>query len=240
MPVEPWALVVAVVVTMVASSIQGIIGIGFALISIPTLSLVDPALTPVPQLLVTAPMTMWMAWQERRHIDLSGVGWIMAGRVAGAVIGLTLLKVSTDAAIDVLMASAVLVAVAILGLGIKVAQNRVTKAAAGTLSGTMALVASMAGPPLALLYKDERGPVIRATLATIFTMGVAITLVTRIVGGEITTDDVKIGAMIFPGLVAGLAIARVSRYRFEGAAIRVGILVLSTIGAIGLILRAVS
>lgn len=240
MPVEPWALALAVVVTAMAAGVQGIVGMGFAVLSVPVLSLVDPDLAPVPQLLVTAPMTAWMAWHEREHIDLHGVGWIIAGRVAGAAIGLALLKLASDRMLDVLIAGSVLIAVAILGRGLTLPRTRSTKTVAGTLSGVAALVASIGGPPLALLYKDERGPVIRATLATIFTMGIAITLSTRILGGEITATDVRIAAVIFPGLVVGLGVSRLLRHRLEGAPIRAAILVLSTLAAVGLLIRSVS
>ncbi|NNK91903.1 MAG: sulfite exporter TauE/SafE family protein [Acidimicrobiia bacterium] len=240
MPVELWALVVALVVTTVASSVQGIVGIGFAVLSVPILSLVDPDLAPVPQLLVTAPMAVWMAWHERSHIDLSGVGLIVAGRAAGAGIGLALLKISNDSTLDLLMAGIVLVAVVIFGFGIKVSRTPATKAAAGTLSGVAALVASIGGPALALLYQDERGPVIRATLATIFSIGIAITITARTLAGEITAADLRIGLVMFPGLVAGLAIARVFRHRFEGAHMRTAILVISTLAAVGLIVRGLT
>ena len=68
------ALILALAVTFVAASIQGVVGIGFALVSVPILALIDPSLAPVPQLLITMPLTITMAWRERRHIDASGIG----------------------------------------------------------------------------------------------------------------------------------------------------------------------
>lgn len=52
-------LAVAFVVTALSSTVQGTIGFGFAVLSVPVLSLLDTRLAPVPQLLLALPISLW-------------------------------------------------------------------------------------------------------------------------------------------------------------------------------------
>ncbi|MCH7845622.1 MAG: sulfite exporter TauE/SafE family protein [Acidobacteria bacterium] len=81
MPIEAWIL--ALVITLAAALIQGVVGVGFAMVSVPLLALIDPRLAPVPQLLIAIPMTMTMAWRERGYIELQRITWIIVGRFPG-------------------------------------------------------------------------------------------------------------------------------------------------------------
>ena len=167
---------VALVVTALAAMLQGVVGLGFAMVSVPILSLIDPRLAPVPQLLITIPLTVSMAWRERHAMDLSGAAWIIAGRVPGALIGLVFLAIITGAALDVMIAVIVLIAVAIIASGYHVSRHPGTDFTAGVFSGTSSLVASIGGPPLALLYTNAEGETIRSSLAAVFSVGILITV----------------------------------------------------------------
>jgi uncharacterized membrane protein YfcA len=129
------ALITALVVTFVAAAIQGVVGMGFAMVSVPILALIDPSLAPVPQLLITLPLTVSMAWRERRHIQLSGVGWIIGGRIPGAVIGIGLLAVATQQTLDIAIALIVLGAVAIIASGFHVKRTPFSEFGAGLAAG---------------------------------------------------------------------------------------------------------
>jgi uncharacterized membrane protein YfcA len=239
MPVSPLVLVAAWIITFAAAAVQGTIGFGFAVVSVPVLSLIDPALAPVPQLLVTMPLTLTMAWRERQAIEVRGLGWILAGRIPGAVIGVVLLKLATSRTLDVLIAVAVIGAVAVIAAGASVRRSPATEFAAGVASGASGLVASIGGPPVALLFRNDRGATVRSNLATIFSVGIAITVTSRVLAREITMTDVTVAALLFPALLLGYAASFRIAPRAEGAPIRTGILVVSAIAAIGLIARAV-
>lgn len=240
MPVSPYELAIALVVTAIGAAVQGTIGIGFAVVSVPILSLVNPLLAPVPQLLMAMPLTLSMAWRERSHIERRGVTWLLTGRFPGALIGIALLSIATQRTLDIGIALSVLIAVGILGSGLKVPRHRATEFGTGVISGVMGMVASMGGPPAALLFKDSKGSTIRATLALFFTFGLSITLVTRIATGRVTSDDLILSLLLLPGLAVGYAASSRLRYRVEGAMVKRSILVVSTIAAAGLILRALT
>ena len=235
-PIE-WA--VALVITFMAAAVQGVVGVGFAMVSVPVLALIDPSLAPIPQLLITLPLTITMAWRERTHVVLKGVGWVVAGRIPGAVIGVGLLAVATQQTLELTIAVLVLVAAAIIASRVHVRRNPATEFGAGLFSGVSGLVASIGGPPLALLYTRDEGPVGRSNLAAVFVIGLMITITARVLSGNIAWGDAGTAAVLFPALVAGYLASSSLKDRVPQRAIRNGILVISLLGAVGLILRAV-
>ena len=234
------ALITALIVTFIAAAIQGVVGMGFAMVSVPILALIHPSLAPVPQLLITLPLTILMAWRERHHIELSGLGWIIGGRIPGAVIGVGLLAVATQQTLDIAIAAVVLGAVAIIASGFHVRRSPVSEFGAGILSGVSGLVASIGGPPLALLYTRDDGPTVRSNLAVIFAIGYVITITTRFVSGNITMTDVRVALILFPALVAGYLVSHRLRNRVSQTLVRNAILLLSSLGAVALIIRAIA
>lgn len=238
MPVGPVELLVALAVTFLGAVAQGVVGIGFGVLSVPVLSLVDPVLAPVPQLLMALPLTVMMSWRERIHADLRGVTWVLVGRVPGAVAGLLLLASATQRTLDVVIAAVVLSGVAIRATGATVTRSPATDALVGAFAGTASMVASIGGPPMALLYQDEPGPTIRASLGMVFTIGLLITLAGRALGGLITGTDVTVALVLLPAMLAGYAASVVLADRVPEPAMRAGILTLSAFAAVGLFARA--
>lgn len=232
------ALAIALAVTVLAAGVQSTVGIGFAVISVPLLGLLDSDLAPVPQLLVTLPLTLAMVWRERYAIDLSGVGWIIVGRIPGLIIGLVLLKIVSDRALELLIGVIVLGAVVILSTGASLKRSPVTQVTAGTAAGVTGLVASIGGPPLALLYRDAKGAILRSSLAAVYTIGITLSIAGRWATNEIDRSDVAVALLLFPALVVGYLLG--SRYlaRIEGRPLRIAILVISALAAIGLIVKA--
>ena len=235
----PWEAVLAVVIVFIGSATQASIGIGLGLMAAPTLSLIDPVLAPVPQVLMVLPLTMLMAWRERAHADMRGVPWVLAGRLPGALIGLGLLSIASDRTLDIAIAVLVLAGVAIRASSIQIKRNAGTEVLVGTFAGTASMVASIGGPPMALLFQRERAETIRATLGVVFTVGVVVTIVGRAVSGLVTADDVAVAALLFPAMVAGYLISIPLASRVSEAFVRNGILVVSTVAAAGLIVRAI-
>ena len=238
MPVSPTELAIALVITVLGAIVQGTIGVGFAVLSVPILSLVNPVLAPVPQLLLAVPLAISMTWRERTYIEAPAVVWMLAGRIPGAVIGLVLLGFATQRSLDIGIAASVLVAVAILGAGLTVPRSPATDFSTGVIAGIMGMVASMGGPPAALLFKDGKGPTVRSSLALFFSAGLTVTVVLRILGDRITGDDVLLAVLLFPALATGYVVSSRLRHRLDATALRPAILTVSTVAAAGLLIRA--
>ena len=138
MPVAIVELAIALVVVAVGALIQGSIGIGLGILTVPILSLIDPIMAPVPTLLLAIPLAILMAWRERTEIRGRSVIWLLLGRFPGALFGLGLLAIATQRTLDVFIAMSVLLAVAILSTGVKMPRNSATEFITGITAGNMA------------------------------------------------------------------------------------------------------
>ncbi len=237
-PVEPTLLIIAMGWTAVAASLQGTLGFGFAICSVPVLSLIDPVLAPVPQLLVGLPLTLSMAIRERKSLDLAGIKWVVGGRIVGALAGLALLAIATQTVLDVAIASIVVAAVIALVTVPVVVRNPITESIAGFFSGASALISSIGGPPLAVLYRDAAGGTLRSSLGAIFAIGIVITIGVRALGDQIAASDLVIAVWLFPMVLIGIRLSSLWIGRVEGPFLRRGILIVATVSAIGLFVRA--
>ena len=239
LPVTLPVFSIAFVVTAAAATLQSTVGFGFAVASVPLLRLIDPQLAPVPQLLMIVPLAVSMAIRERASMDIQGIRWVLLGRVIGALAGWALLAIATDLVLDLSLAFIVLMAVFALAVAKTIPRNPTTETVAGTVSGIGAMVSSIGGPPLALLYRDAGGKTLRSSLAAIFVIGLIITITTRAVGGLISTQDLVLAAYLLPAVAIGFYCSQFLIGRMEGAPLRLSILVVASVSALGLILKAI-
>ncbi len=238
LPVAPGLLAAAFVITTVAATLQGTIGFGFAILSVPTLALIDPRLAPVPQMFAVTPLVLRMAWRERHAIDVRGVVWIVAGRFPGAGLGVLLVAIASPATLDFVIGGIVLFAVAALSTGSDIPRNRFTQLVAGTASGLMSYVSAIGGPALAVIYRDTPGETMRSSLAAVFCIGLVVTISARLATGQVTGTDIHVALCLLPAIGLGLLFSRGLTGRVEGKGLRTAILVVSTFAAIGLFLRS--
>lgn len=221
-----------------AALVQGTIGFGFAILSVPVMALVDPRLAPVPQLLLAAPLTFSMWWRERGDTDWRGIGWVLLGRLPGAGLGILALKLASPQTLQLLVAGCVLAGVAALGSGRELPRTPITQLIAGTLSATFAVISSIGGPPLALLYRDAHAAALRASLATIFSIGVVVTIMARLLAGAILLRDLQLALWLLPALALGLALSRLLIRRLgPKASLRRPVLAVSALAGVGVVLR---
>jgi uncharacterized membrane protein YfcA len=205
---------------------------------VPILSLIDPVLAPVPQLLLLLPMTFSIAWSNRSDADLRDVPWVTLGRFPGAALGLYLLAVVDKDTLGVAIAFMVLLAVALLAAGRVIPRNPFTSFTAGVTSGVMGLVASIGGPPLAMLYRGSNGPTLRASLSVVFAIGVVVSISARAIAGEVLLDELVVALLLLPALAGGLAIGRRLAPRVDGPPLRTAILVVSAAAAVALLAQS--
>jgi uncharacterized membrane protein YfcA len=232
------AWILALAITAIAALLQGTVGVGFGMLSVPLLSLIDPSLAPAPQLLVALPLTITMAWRERKAIDLHGFWWIIGGRIPGAVLGVALLAIASQRMLDVFTALIVLGAVAAIALGVRIRRTPRTKLAAGMTSGTTGVVAAIGGPPVALLYSSDDSDIIRSTLAAVFTIGISTSIIFRYASGNLSASDVRVSAVLLPAVLIGYVVSLAVKDRIPKDRVRSAILVVSGFGACALLVRA--
>ena len=226
-------------VSFVAAALHSTVGFGFALLSVPILSLLNPIFAPVPQLLVVFPLTLAIVLRERHAVEVKSTLWIFAGRLPGAAIGVLLLKLLSSAARDILMSLMVSLGVVIVisrGTFRRTAPREFT---AGVASGTMAMVSAIGGPPIALLYRNDSGPTVRANLGLVFAIGLCITISVRALAGEVSWAEVIVGAALMPAVWLGLRASKVLIPKVDGPRLRNAIVVIAGAAAILLLGRGV-
>lgn len=240
MPVAPEVLVLALVVTFVAAVVQGTIGIGLGLLSVPVLTLLDPTLAPVPQLIITLPLTVAMANGERHAVDWASVARVSVARIPGIGAGIWLLSRVDEALLDAVIGGIVLFAVVIIVSGVTVHRNRASEIVAGAISGATGTISSIGGPPLALLYRNDTGPAVRSNLAAIFFVGIAMMLAARGVSGHVAGTDLVVAAWLAPTVALGWMTAKRLHRRISGPLLRNSILTLSAFAGLALVLRTLA
>lgn len=231
--------VVTLSITFVGALLQGTIGFGYAVLSVPVLSLVDPRLAPVPQILTAFSITLWAAWREWSAVDLKGTLWILLGRVPGAALGAGLLAIASQRMLDFLIAGTVLGAVLILSTSLKLRRSPLVDFTVGTFATTAGYVSAIGGPPIALLLRDARGPALRSTLGLVFAVGIVVTIATRIATRQITTLDATLALVMTPVALLGMKASGWLHQRVDTETLRRGVLLTSALAAVGLLVRAV-
>lgn len=233
-------VLLAAIIATGAGFVQGSIGLGFAILGVPVLTLVDPAFTPVPVILTTIPLTGAMAWRERDHIEWGRVGWVLVGRLPGALLGLWLLRTASERSLALVIGSVVLAVVVALALGVRVRRSPGADFVGGVTSGASGLATGIGGPPLAILFAGTEGPLLRSTLAAIFFVGIAINVATLAIGGEVTTESFLFAAPLFPAMLLGLRLSRSVIHRIDVSRLRSLVLIIAALAAVILLARTVS
>ena len=223
--------VLAFGISFIAAALHSTVGFGFALL--------NPLFAPVPQLLGVWPLTIAIVWRERHAVEARSTLWIFAGRIPGALIGVALLKLLATAALDVLMSLMVMTGVLLVVSRGSFRRTPAREFGAGVASGTMAMVSAIGGPPIALLYRNDEGPTVRANLGLVFAIGLSITISVRAAAGEVSWDEVLIGVALLPAVWFGLRASRSLIPRVDGPRLRNAIVVVAGSAAVLLLARGV-
>lgn len=236
--IPSWALAGAWLVVAVSALVQATLGFGFNILAVPIMSLIHPELAPNPQLVITAVLSSATVVRDRSHLRLGDVGYLLASRPFGGLAGLAVISVAAGFWLDIAIGLIVLAAVGILATDVRLTRNRLTETGAGFASGFTSIVSSIGGPPLILLYRDASGPITRAQLGFVFTIGSLTSIGLRLLGGAFDLSDLMVGLTMLPPMFMGFVAAGPVRSRVDGVGLRGPVLGLSSLAAVSLILRA--
>jgi uncharacterized protein len=234
------SLLLAVAVVGAGSAMQASIGFGLALLTAPLLAWVDPRLVPGPLIIAVTVLLALTAHRERQAIDARGVGWILAGRVPGTVVGALALTGMTARALTVSLGLLVLIGVGISLLSLRVPRTPATLSFAGLVSGMMGTTAALGGPAVAILYQHERGPMVRATLATYFLIGAFMSLGALYLIGRLGRVELGLGVALLPGIVGGFLTSKGMGAWMDRGRTRTAVLLLSGLAGLASVIRGLS
>ncbi|HEY9555191.1 MAG TPA: sulfite exporter TauE/SafE family protein, partial [Acidimicrobiales bacterium] len=229
---------VAALATFVGATIQGSLGFGMNLVTVPALALVLPEALPVAVITLGLSISIGMLRHEHHALDRVGLAWILAGRVPGSVVGAWVVAVASTTVLEAL-AGAVVLAMVLASVAMPVLPVRPsTQLVAGVVSGVTGTAAGIGGPPLALLYQHRPGSTIRSTLAAAFLVGTALSLATLAVAGEVGASQVLLGLGLAPLVVVGSVTGRRFHDWLDQGWLRPGVLVFAAAAAVTVLINA--
>jgi len=116
--------------------------------------------------------------------------------------------------------------------------NFVSVGIAGFFSGIMGTLAGLGGPPMAILYQNEKGSVIRGTLSGFSILGTVLSLLFLEIAGKFTLNDLKLFSYMVPGIIAGFYLSKYAISFVDKGYIRKAMLGVSFLAAIVVIIKA--
>jgi uncharacterized membrane protein YfcA len=196
-----FALLVLVVV--LGSTMQGLVGLGLNLVSAPILTMVTPSLMPEVPLVLAVLLPFLTLARSHEEIDWRGLAWVLPARVPGVALGVLFLALFSERIVAIAVAVMVLVAVLLSMAPLEVPVRRSTLSLAGVLSGLAGTATSIGGPPVALLYQHRSPQQIRSTLAVLFSVGAMMSLAGIWLSGHLDTNSMPMALLLTPCLVLG-------------------------------------
>lgn len=233
-----FAVVFAMV--FVGAAVQGSIGFGLNLIAVPVIAIYQPAALPAAAIIFALPMTFGSAFRERQHIDGSAVFWTTLGRLPGVVIGAWVVSRLDAESLALMIGGIVMLAVGLSVASPSIKIHRGSQASVGFLGGLMGTTSSIGGPPMALLYQNEPGPVMRSTLGAAFLLGTALSLLALAITGAVSAMHWQFALTMVPAVLFGLFVSRFFHGWLDAGWLRPCVLGFSAIAGFVVIFRGVT
>lgn len=230
-------IVIASATVFLGSTLQGSIGFGLGLFASPILIWIDPRFVPAPILLSTFILTTVLGWRERQSVDVWGLSWAVAGRVPGTIVAASVLTVLPEERSSAVFGALVLIGVAMSASGMRVAPKPAIVFLAGMLSGIMGTIASIGGPPIALVYQHSAGDRLRATLSAFFWVGTILSLVALRLIGRFGAEEVRLTLLILPSLLVGTVVSRWTSQVVDRGYTRAAVLTVAGLAGTAVIVR---
>jgi len=221
------------------SVLQTLTGVGTGFLVVPVIALIDIALLPGPMVMASMSLSGLMAYRGRASIDYNNVGAILCGIVPGGIVGALVLRGVNLEQLGLVFGVVILLGVILTALSLRVPLTRTSGLLAGMAAGAMGASTGIGAPVLAILYQRASGPIIRATLALLYTTASALILVILILFGQFDLDRAIAAVWLMPGFVIGYLASQHLTTRLDQAGIRWLVLGMAAFAALALMVRSV-
>lgn len=226
-------------ILIVASILQMATGVSIGMIIVPFLAMISYTLIPVPIAFASLTLTVMMAYQGRKHIDINNVPQVSLGMLLGIFVAIYIFKNIEFEYLGVIFGLFILVSVVIslkiksfkLGAGINYS--------GGFIAGLMGAIAAVGGQILALLFQNHPLESIKSTLAFLYTIFTVAMLVFFYLFGEFSYGQMISGFYMMPGFILGFIIAPRFIHYFNPKYTKSVVLGMATFGAFMLIIKGV-
>ena len=224
-------------VVLVGAVLQGSVGFGMGLLASPILILFDPRFVTGPILLSTMLLTRLLTLRDRHAIDCHGIQCAMVGRIGGTVLAGFVLAVVSSHCMELLLGVAVLFGVVMSVSGLRFRPNRPVLLAAGLLSGLLGTIASIGGPPMALVYQNAEGAQLRGTMSGFFLLGTIVSLAMLSAIGRFGFYELGLALLMLPSILIGFVCSRWTSRHVDQGYTRLAVLVVAAVAGIIVVFR---
>ena len=187
---------------------------------------------PGPVLLVALVLTVLITLRERHAVRTEDLTWGILGRFVGSAAAAGLLLLVPKDAMALVIGILVIAGLVILQAGRSWRITRPNLVGAGALSGFMGTAASVGGPPMAMLYYDQKGPEIRSTLSAIFIAGTVISIAMLVLIGRLGRAELVAAGLMIPAMLLGFAVSRRGASFLDRGFVKPAIMVVSALSAL--------
>lgn len=236
-------LIFVAVAIFVAAFIQVLAGFGFALLSMPIMTIALPVeKAVVVSTLLGAISTTWQARTLRAYTVRPLVKRLTLAAFCGMPVGLVILNVVEDRYLRLSLGIAIIIATILLiaRINLSTASNTFDYAV-GFVSGVLNTSLSTNGPPLVFgLQARHLEPMpFRATISTVFALSNIVGISLFALDGKITKAGLVASAIALPAWLVGQSLAWPVRKHVQGERFRTMVLSLLFIAGTNTILFAI-
>lgn len=196
-------LVLANVIVAVAAFVQAASAIGFAMVAVPLLALIDLDYVPGASLFAMLGLSLMMVCRGWKDIDGEGLSTLLPGLGVGTAVGALFLGALPASAMGLIFGSIVLVGLIIGQLGFVSRRSNASSAFSGMIAGLMGTMAGIHGPALVVIYQNAAPRNARATIALIFLIGSSLSLLSLHLSSLFGPAELLIGLALWPGVLTG-------------------------------------
>jgi uncharacterized protein len=203
-------LLARIAIAFLAAACYAVTGFGFALVMTPLMAVAwDVKSAVVTSVILSTLALLPLLIEVRAHIPFGRASMLVLGSFAGIPLGVTVLQELESDALQVLVASTVIVAALLLYFRPVVEpgpDTRTAQLATGFVSGVVGGSTSMGGPPIVLylLGREREIAPFRATLLAFFLPGSVLQIAILAGVGRITGDVLLLVVGALPAVAAGL------------------------------------
>jgi uncharacterized membrane protein YfcA len=233
--------VVLLLSVLVASTTQVTVGFGFALLSVPLMTMAVPTREAVVISTILGLLTSsFQAWHGRLDADRILVRRLVAAALIGLPFGWLLFTRVPDEILRGTLGVSVLIAVGLLASGRVMSGSARLDLVCGALSGALASSLSTNGPPLvfALQARGMSMKVFRPTINTVFTISGVLSLSAFSLSGDVGSDAILHAVLSVPVLLVGSRVGFLLRGRVREADARRIVLTLLALAGVSALVAA--
>lgn len=210
-------------IVLLGAVAQSVSGFGFALVSVPLLTVAtDPRTAVVVTALTGIALTLTAVIRERAYARWRVAGWLTAAALLGLPIGLMILVFAPERLLGLLIAVVVLACAALVWLDVRIRAGAAGIGAVGVLVGVLTAATGTNGPPLVAAFHslgyDPR--TFRATLAATFCGTGVLGLAGFVATGQVTAGSLRLALVALPAVGLGWWLGNLVFARIDPVAFR--------------------